>query len=82
MWGEIPLSCPQGKGVSVPGELTERPPLTHLPARHSGRRGEMLQLSGERDGRQEPKRGTGMAGLHKDVVGAKGSRAVRCAHLG
>lgn len=59
--------------MSLPGEQTERPPLTHLPARHLGRRGEVLQLCGERDEPQEAESGTGMAGLRKEG-GREGER--------
>lgn len=62
--GRNPSQLPAGKG-SVPPRGTDGAPSSYSPARHSGRRGEVLQFSGERDEPQEPESGRGMAGLHK-----------------
>lgn len=65
-WGEIPVSRPQGEGVSCPCQGTDGAPSSYSPACPPlGEEGEVLQLSGERDEPQEGESGTGMAGLHQ-----------------
>lgn len=79
-WGEIPLSCPQGKGVSLPGEQTERPPLTHLPATLGGG-GRCCNFLGNGTSPRSLRVGEEWRGYIKEV-GEKGSGTVRCAHPG